>query len=77
MTSISDKSVDKMNTHFMFNNFFFRKSYSLLDNLEKYGRTVEAIDDNIIWRMCIARWIIKATNKHSEYEILIAFPRQY
>jgi len=29
-----------------------------------------------IWRMLIARWILKATNTHSEYVILIAFPLQ-
>ena len=29
-----------------------------------------------IWRMCIACWIPKATNTHSEYVILIAFPLQ-
>jgi hypothetical protein len=27
-----------------------------------------------IWRMRIARWIRKATNTHSEYVTLIAFP---
>jgi hypothetical protein len=27
-----------------------------------------------IWRMHIACWITKATNAHSEYVILIAFP---
>jgi hypothetical protein len=29
-----------------------------------------------IWRMHIACWIPKATNTHSEYVILIAFPPQ-
>jgi len=29
-----------------------------------------------IWRMGIAVWINKATDTHSEYVILIAFPRQ-
>jgi len=29
-----------------------------------------------IWRMRIASWIPKATNEHSEYVILIAFPLQ-
>jgi len=29
-----------------------------------------------IWRMRIAWWIPKATNTHSEYVILIAFPLQ-
>jgi hypothetical protein len=28
------------------------------------------------WRMRIARWIRKATNTHSEYVTLIAFPLQ-
>jgi len=29
-----------------------------------------------IWRMRIARWIPKATNKHQEYAIRIIFPLQ-
>jgi len=29
-----------------------------------------------IWRMRIAWWMPKATNTHSEYVILIAFPQQ-
>ena len=29
-----------------------------------------------IWRMRIARWILKATNTHSGFAVLIAFPRQ-
>jgi hypothetical protein len=29
-----------------------------------------------VWRMRFACWIPKATNTHSEYVILIAFPRQ-
>ena len=29
-----------------------------------------------IWHMCIACWVPKATNTHSEYVILIAFPLQ-
>jgi len=29
-----------------------------------------------VWRMRIACWITKATNTHSEYVILIAFPLQ-
>jgi hypothetical protein len=29
-----------------------------------------------IWRMRIARWIIKTTYKHSAYVIFIAFPLQ-
>ena len=33
-------------------------------------------DDNIKRRMCCASWTTKATDKHSEYVILIAFPWQ-
>jgi len=29
-----------------------------------------------IWRMHIACWIFKASNTHSEYAILVAFPLQ-
>jgi hypothetical protein len=49
--------------------------------LEK--KTVEKIkthfmftDDNTIRRMCCACWTTKATEKHSEYVILIALPRE-
>jgi hypothetical protein len=40
----------------------------------RYGRAGQATDDNIIWRICIACCIIKATNTHSQYVILIALP---
>jgi hypothetical protein len=33
-------------------------------------------DDNIIRRMRFSDWITKATDKHSEYVMLIAFARQ-
>jgi hypothetical protein len=42
----------------------------------KYGTARQATDDNIIQRMRFAYWITKATDTHSEYVILIAFPRQ-
>jgi hypothetical protein len=46
--------------------------------VEKYGRAGQATDDNtrIIWRMRFACWITKATDTHTEYVILMAFPRQ-
>jgi ABC-type xylose transport system permease subunit len=54
-----------MNTHFQKilpeNRAFFP------DNVEKYGTTRQAKDDNIIQRMRIVWWIAKATNAHSEY----------
>ena len=42
----------------------------------KYGTAGQATDDNIIRCVHIACWIPKATNTHSEYVILIAFPRK-
>jgi hypothetical protein len=46
----------------------------LWDNVEKYCR----VDTPwlILWPMCIACWIPKAINTHSEYVILIGFPLQ-
>jgi len=42
----------------------------------KAGRSRHAADDSITWRMRIACWINKATDAHSEYVTLIAFPLQ-
>jgi hypothetical protein len=39
-------------------------------------RARQATDDNITRCMGFAFWINKATNIHSEYVMLIAFPRQ-
>ena len=44
--------------------------------MEKYGTGRQATDGNIIRRMRIACWITKATDTHSEYVIVIAFPLQ-
>ena len=65
--------ADTTKTHFMFNNFFPKKPYLLRDNVEKYGRTRQATDDNIIRSMSIACYITKATDTHSEYVIIIVF----
>jgi hypothetical protein len=70
------KVVHKIKTHFTLKNFFPRKSCRLWDNMEKYGTARQATDDNIILRMRFAWWITKATDTHSQYVILIAFPRQ-
>jgi hypothetical protein len=43
---------------------------------KRYARARQATDGNIIRRMRFACWITKATDTHSEYVILIAFPRQ-
>jgi hypothetical protein len=44
--------------------------------VEKYCGAGQATYDNIIGRLRIACWIPKATNTHSVYAILIAFPLQ-
>ena len=76
MGNISDKSIESQNTHFKYNNSFPRKSCPIRDNKEKYGTVRQATDDIIIRRMRIACWVTKATDNHSEYVILPAFPQQ-
>jgi hypothetical protein len=44
---------------------YFRKSYRLWDNVERYDRAGEATDDNIVRRMLFACWTPKATHIHS------------
>ena len=44
--------------------------------MERYSTARQATDDNLIHRIQFARSITKATDTHSEYVILIAFPLQ-
>jgi hypothetical protein len=44
--------------------------------VEKYGTAGQATEDNITRRMRIACWINNATDSHSEYVKLTAFPRR-
>jgi hypothetical protein len=44
--------------------------------VEKCGKAGQATDDSITRCMCFACWITKATDTHSKYVILIAFPWQ-
>jgi len=73
MRNISDKSCKK-NTRFVFTNFF-------LENLAVYeivwNNTGQATDDSTIRRMRFsACWIPNATDTHSAYVMLTAFPWQ-
>jgi hypothetical protein len=70
------KVVEKIKTHILCSINFSPKSCRLCDNVEKYGTARQATNNNIIRRMRFACWITKATDTHSEYVILIAFPRQ-
>jgi predicted DNA-binding protein YlxM (UPF0122 family) len=51
MRSVSDKifreNLENLNTYIVFN-FFFRKSYRLWHDVEKYGTNRQATYDNII-----------------------------
>jgi hypothetical protein len=55
---------ENQNTHFMFGNFF-QKICHLWDKVEKYGRTRQGTDENIIRRMRFACWITNGTNTHA------------
>ena len=76
MTNIPDKPCrDTRNTHFVFSNFFFRK-LCLFEITWKY--ILEPDRPHVIMQsMRIACWILKVTDIHSQYAILIAFPLQH
>jgi hypothetical protein len=47
--------------------------------VEKYGGTRQGTDDKVIWHVCFAYWITKATHREREREreyviLIIAFP---
>jgi len=44
---------------------------------EKNYTPWQATDDNAIWRMRIASWMLKTTKAISGYVILAAFPQQH
>ena len=69
------KVIEKIETHFVFNNFF-RKLHCSWENVEKCGRAGQATGDNIKRRMRFECCIPRSTNTHSEYVIFIAFSLQ-
>ena len=75
MRNVSDKScTENQNTHFVFSNFFSesRAVYEIMwKTTVKRGRP-----QMTIWCMCIACWIFKTINTHSEYVIPFASPLQ-
>jgi len=44
--------------------------------VENYGRSRQATDDSLIWHMPITSTITKYTDTHSEYAVLLPFPRK-
>jgi len=67
------KIVEKVKTNVLCSVifFFFRKSYRVWGNEDKYGRVGEATDDNIIQRMRVTCWITKAADTHAEYVMFL------
>jgi hypothetical protein len=77
MRNFSDKSCsENRNTHFVLSNFFSENRAVFEIMWEKYGRTRQATDDNIIRRMRVVCWITRATSTHSDRVTFIAFPLQ-
>jgi hypothetical protein len=75
MRNISDGSYrENRKTHFVFGDFS-PKIVVFQTMWDKYGTTGQATGDNIIWRMHIACCITNAAGTHSEYVMLIDFPR--
>jgi hypothetical protein len=69
--------LEKIKTHFTFNNIFFSENRAVYEIMWKNTvQTRQATGDNIIRRMRFACWITKATDIHTQYVILISFPRQ-
>ena len=62
----------------MKNNLFFFENSAVNEIMwkKKYGWAGGATDGKLITRMRFARWMPKATNTHSEYVMLSAFPWQ-
>ena len=76
MGNVLDKRYrEKQNTHFMFNNFP-PENLTVYEIMWKNMIEPDRQNDNIKRRMRFECRIPKATNKHSEYVLLIAFPLQ-
>jgi len=74
MRNVSDKiCIENRTTHFLFNNFFLLENGNVYEIIWK---NIAETDRTHMIRMHIACWIPKATETHSEYVILIAFPQK-
>jgi hypothetical protein len=67
MRSTSDKAVEKTKIHFMLNIFLF-ENWAFCEII--WGKMLHA-DRALKNTMRFARWILKATDTHSEYVILL------
>jgi hypothetical protein len=71
MRNSSDRFVNKIETRVLCSQLFFRESYRLWRNMEKYGTARAATDDNIIRSDLHADNYDKNTDTHSWYFVLI------
>ena len=67
------KVVEKIKTHFVFNTPLPPENRAVYEIMWKNGGGRPQVT---AWFMRITRWIPRATNTHSKYVILIAFPLQ-
>jgi len=75
MRNFSNKIVQKIKTHFVFNDFF-SENHAVYEIMWK--NIVERDRPQMtIWCMRIACWITKATDTNSEYVMFIALPLQH
>jgi len=75
MRNISYKFVDEIKTHILCSTYFFFRKWCLCEI--KWKNIIQPDRPQMtMWLMRIACWITKATNTHSQYVILIAFPLQ-
>jgi hypothetical protein len=70
------KFVEKIKTRILCSINFFPENRAFCEIVWKNMVEPYRPHDNIIRRMRFACWITKATDTHSVYVILIAFPRQ-
>ena len=63
---------ENRHTHYTFHNFF-PKIVPLRENVEKYCKAEQATYDDILRRMRISCWIIKATVTQPDYVCLLLF----
>jgi hypothetical protein len=82
MSNVANKTVEKIKTHFVYNNLFLKKNHAFLrDNVEIYCRAGHAKDDNMAhFTLGTKGYTHTHTHTHThtntEYVILIAFTRQ-
>ena len=71
-----EKIVEKIKTHILLSIQFYPKTRTIYEreNVEIYGKTRHATDENIIRRMNFGCRLTKATDTPSKYEIYTAFP---